>query len=117
MATLLGANKTVRVADAGVVFNVQFVEPDPNDPDVEIPKDISDATLLEIIFRRPNPILTSFAKTASFITDGVDGRITVTTVVGDLDTVGRWALEGHVVTPTGEFTSERGFFDVQEIIV
>ena len=116
MATSLGEARTVRLNDIGVVFTVTIFEPDPNDPNELIVKDISAATVLEIILQKPNPELTPITKTAVFSTDGTDGKLTFTSIAGDLDTVGRWALEGEVTLPTGKFRSDKDRFDVEEII-
>lgn len=107
---------TVRLNDVGVVFTVTILEPDPNNPSELIVKDISTATVLEIILQTPNPDLTKVTKTAVFSTDGTDGKITFTSIAGDLDLAGRWFLEGEVTLPTGKFRSTRTHFDVEEII-
>ncbi len=116
MSTTLGAARTVRLNDIGVVFTVTILEPDPTDPTSLIVKDISAATVLEIILQKPNPDLTKITKTAVFVTDGTDGKITFTSIAGDLDIAGRWSLEGEVTLPTGKFRSDRERFDVEEII-
>ncbi len=116
MSTALGPARTVRLNDIGVVFTVTITEPDPDNPDILIVKDISLATTLEIILQKPNPDLTKVVKVAVFSTDGTDGKMTFTSIAGDLDVAGRWSLEGEVTLPTGLFRSDRDRFDVEEII-
>lgn len=109
-------SKTVRKDDIGVKFTVTIMEPDPTDPDTLIVKDISAATTKQLIFRKPTPDLTVVTQTAVFVTDGSDGQIRYTSILGDLDIAGRWSLEGQVVLPTGTFRSDRDRFDVEEIL-
>ncbi len=104
--------RTVRKDDVGVIFTVTIVECD-DDGDLVV-KDISSATVKEIAFLKPDG--TSQIETADFTTDGTDGKIEYTSLAGDLDTIGRWFLEGKVTITTGVFTSARGHFDVEEII-
>ena len=106
--------RTVRQNDTGVIFTVTIVECDPDDPNTLIVKDISGATVKELNFKKPDG--TVVEQTAVFTTDGSDGKIQYTSVVDDLDEAGRWFLEGYVETPTGNFTSVRGHFDVDEVI-
>ena len=49
---------------------------------------------------------------ASFVTDGIDGKIEYTTVADDLDQVGMWRLQGEVTFPTGAFPSDKSEFQV-----
>lgn len=106
--------RTVRLNDVGVIFTVTIVECDA-EGDL-IVKDISAATVKELIFQKPDDAQTAVEQTAVFTTDGTDGKIEYTAVGGDLDEVGRWFLEGRVTLPTGVFTSSRGLFDVEDII-
>ncbi len=106
--------RTVRLNDIGVVFTVTIVECDAEGELVV--KDISLASVKELIFQKPDDAQTAVVQTAVFTTDGTDGKIQYTAAVDDLDEVGRWFLEGRVTLPTGVFTSSRGHFDVEEII-
>ncbi len=112
----LAASKTVRKNDIGVIFTATFFEPDPDNPDTFIVKDISTATIKELIFQKPNPDLTVDVRTADFVTNGEDGQVQYTSLGGDLDVAGRWSLEGEVTLPTGTFRSDRARFDVEEIL-
>ncbi len=110
------AARTVRRDDVGVIFRVTIKEPDPADPTKLITKDVSGATVKQLVFEKPDPPGTVVTQTAVFTTDGTNGQIEYTSLGPDLDIVGRWFLQGFVDTPTGEFTSSRGFFDVEEKI-
>jgi hypothetical protein len=72
--------------------------------------DLSTASSKSIIFKKPNG--TSLTKSASFLTDGSDGIITYTSESDDLDTVGSWKIQAHVVFPSGEWRSEFKSFKV-----
>lgn len=66
------------------------------DPATNAVKDISSATLVEYNVRKPDGT-TVVTWTASFVTDGADGRINYTTQSGDIDQAGVYLLEVHVV--------------------
>ena len=90
--------------DIGTVFEVTL-------QDGEVVVDISTATTKEIVFRKPNAgaVLT---RAATFKTDGTDGILQYVTVSGDLDTVGEWHIQSHVIISAGEWRSDIGTFDV-----
>jgi len=70
-----------------------------------VPLDISAATTKRLLFKQPNgPSLT---KEASFATDGLDGKLTYTTLSGDLSEAGRWFVAAYVEMPgwTGQTTA------------
>jgi len=73
-------------------------------------EDISAATTLEIYFQKPDG--TTVTKTAVFTTDGTDGKFQYTTIAGDLDMVGTWHYQGHIVTPTTSLST-----DIADMIV
>lgn len=60
--------------------------------------DISDATLLEVTFRRPTG--TEFTVTATLFTDGTDGKMRYITLAGDLNAVGIWQKQPYFEKPT-----------------
>lgn len=49
---------------------------------------------IEIIFMKPDG--TTLTKTASFVTDGTDGKVKYVTVATDLDAFGTWAIQAYV---------------------
>jgi hypothetical protein len=101
------AIETVRKDDEGTEFIVTFTEDDQA-------VDISAATTTEIVFKSPDGTVT--AQDASFVTDGTDGKLTYTTSSGDIDKEGLWLLQGHIVTPSGEWRTEMGKFHAREIL-
>jgi len=72
--------------------------------------DVSTATVKYINFQDPSGV--RMQKTASFTTDGTDGKIQYTTVSGDIDSVGTWQIQGYVETSLGKFWTEKDSFKV-----
>lgn len=60
---------------------------------------VSGCDTKEIIFTKPTG--TKVTKTAAYYTDGSDGIIQYATVAGDLDEVGVWQMQAHVVIGAG----------------
>lgn len=56
--------------------------------------DISTATVKNIIFQKPDG--TKVTKTASFLTDGSDGKIYYDSIADDIDQRGMWQLQGYI---------------------
>ena len=79
------------IGDVGTV--VEFTAKDENGATINI----SAATTLEIIFRKPSQAVVT--RTAVFTTDGTDGLFRYVTVAGDFDEAGKWVRQGHVVVP------------------
>jgi hypothetical protein len=84
--------------DIGVVFEFTVKDQDG------VVVDVSGASTKTFIFDKPDG--TNVNKTASFGTDGTDGILTYTTVSGDLDQIGIWHHQAHVVIPSGDFHSD-----------
>jgi len=61
--------------------------------------DVSGAMTKEIIFLTPAGILKT--KSATFTTDGTDGKIEYKTVSGDIDVEGTWEWQPHVIITAG----------------
>lgn len=95
----------VRVADIGTVFRATV-----QDGGTEV--DVSAATLRRLIFRKPNGTL--LTKTATLTTDGTDGQIEYATVTGDLDTPGRWMVQGYVEIGSGRWHTDISQFTVHK---
>jgi hypothetical protein len=70
--------------------------------------DLSTTTAKTIKFRKPSG--TVLTKTASFNTDGVDGKIYYTSVSGDLNEVGRWTVQAVLTFGTLVYSSDVGTF-------
>jgi len=64
--------------------------------------DVSTATTQEIIFRKPDGA-TTLTKASSFTTDGTDGLIRYLSLAADFDIAGNWEMQGHIITPAGEW--------------
>lgn len=72
--------------------------------------DISGATTKQIIFKKANG--ETVTKTATFKTDGTDGKIQYTTVTNDLDVEGTWEIQAFVILASGEWMSDVSRFVV-----
>lgn len=89
----------IHVDDVGTEFIVTI-------EDCDGPVDISAYTPLELTFAKPDG--TKVTKTATFLTDGTDGKIHYITVAGDIDAEGTWQIQGLV----GGFHSSISSFPV-----
>lgn len=76
---------------------------------VDVKEDVSSATTLELIFRKPD--LSEITRTATLESDT---KISYTTISGDLDQFGRWRIQAHIVAPTFDVLGETDIFDVHE---
>ena len=68
------------------------LEIDVEESDVAL--DVSSATALAIVLKSPAGVEST--KTASNVTDGVNGKIHYLTVSGDINEVGVWSYRGKV---------------------
>lgn len=74
--------------------------------------DISAGTTLEYMAKKPGgngPITMA----ASFVTDGTDGQLRHVVTSGEIDTIGIWQIQTHVVMPSAELYSSILFFEVK----
>ena len=94
----------IKVGDIGTVFRVTL-----NDANGVL--DISGATVKELKFKRPDN--STLVKTASFTTDGTDGKLQYASIAGDLSIAGDWKMEAFVTLPSGSWTSDCIQFIVQ----
>lgn len=76
--------------------------------------DISAATALEIKLQRPAG--TSFSRTASFVTDGTDGKMKYKLLTTDLDLDGPWKIQAVVTETDDVFNSSVGKIQVNRNI-
>ena len=74
--------------------------------------DLTGALSLLYKFTDPNGVTTQ--KTASFLTDGTDGKLVYNTIAGDLDSVGTWKLQAYVQLATGSWNSNIETFKVYD---
>ena len=99
------AIREIHELDIGTIFRITLKD------GKGVVVDVSSAvTTKEIIMKPPKGPIKVFA--ASFTTDGVDGKIEYATKTGDLDEVGQWELQVHIVLATGEWRSDIGSFKV-----
>ncbi len=86
------------VGDVGVQIAVTLFDASTN-----AAKDISAATTTEFKLRKPDATVVTWS--ASFATDGTDGRLAYVTITGDLDQAGVWLLETRIVAGTQDYRS------------
>jgi len=72
--------------------------------------DISSATTLQIIIKKPDT--TTLTKTASFFTDGTDGKMVYISVSGDFDVPGYYKIQGKVIIGGSTFYTTTSTFKV-----
>lgn len=66
--------------------------------------DVSSASVKQVLMRSPS-CADCDAHTATFTTNGTDGKIQYTTVSGDLHATGTWQIQGKVTISTGTWHS------------
>ena len=94
--------------DVGLVLELTIK--DENDAIVNI----SAATVKQIKLRTPTNVYST--KTASFTTDGTDGKIRYTTVAGDLSVAGEWEIRGYIEQGAStKFHTSKQTFEVREV--
>jgi hypothetical protein len=98
----MAANE-IHLEDIGTIFEITL-----KDGDAIV--DLQLATTMEILFLPPNKV--AVTQTAVHKTDGSDGIIQYTTLADDLDQVGRWKIQAHVILPAGEWKSDVAEFKV-----
>lgn len=72
--------------------------------------DISSYTTKEFVFTKPDGTTTT--KSASFVTDGSDGKLEYQFVDGDLDAAGLWRVHARVAKTGVDLTTEDYAFQV-----
>jgi len=73
--------------------------------------DISTATAKSIIFRKPDG--TIIEESATFLTDGTDGKIYYDTISTDLDLSGTYKVQGEVSINGGTYRGSVSSFSVK----
>jgi hypothetical protein len=87
----------IHIGQIGTVLTTTVTEIISN---AEQPVDVSGTSTTEIVIQKPNgEILPAF--TASFVTDGTDGKITYTDTNGIFDEAGTWQIRGTINYATG----------------
>ncbi len=72
--------------------------------------DISSAGTKQILIKKPSG--TKLTKTATFNSDGTDGKMYYTIIADDLDEVGTYQLQGKVIISDGTFSTDITTFKV-----
>lgn len=98
----------VFVGDIGTVIEMTVT----NQDDAVV--DLSTATTKQIILKKPDG--TKLTKTASFVTDGTDGKLSYTTASGDIDQSGPWQLQAYVVLSGGSWHTTKAEMEVSPVL-
>jgi len=99
-------NTIIHVGDVGTVFELTITEQDGTVVDV------SSVATKTIYFKKPNSA--KIAATASFTTNGTDGKIKYASQTNDIDMAGLWKIQGYVEFASGDkFYSEVVSFTVR----
>jgi hypothetical protein len=106
---MTNAADIIHVGDVGTVITVTIYEDDGTTA-----IDVSTASTKTIYFKKPDG--TKLAATASFTTDGTDGKIYYTTVTGDISVAGTYQVQGYVIIGTAKYYSTVGTFTVRKNI-
>lgn len=101
------ATADIRQGDIGTELVVEIVDEDGTVIDV------SAATTKTIKLKKPGADGTVSEKTAVLDTDGTDGKIVYVTIADDLDTAGRWKIQGYVVLGSNKWHSQEAEFLVK----
>jgi hypothetical protein len=97
----------IHVKDVGTVIEVTVTE---NDAVL----DISTATGTTILLLKPSG--TVLTKTATFTTDGTDGKMEYQTQTGDIDEEGVWEVQGKLEMGGGTFYTRSVAFPVKAVL-
>jgi len=95
--------KVIQLGDVGTTLRFTVKENG-------VAKDISGATVKQLIFRRG---LTSITRTADFTTTGSDGSLSYTLTGEDLVLVGAWEVRAHIESIAGKWTSRPDQIEVE----
>lgn len=104
MGTFAETNNFCQAANAGIQFNVQFLDASGK------PLDVSGATVLTIAFQQPDG--TQVPHTAQYVTNGIDGRIFYVTNASDFLEAGLAYVQGQVTVGGSILTTAWGQFEV-----
>jgi len=93
----------IHKSDIGTVFTLTI-------KDGSTIVDLSSTSAKVINFRKPDGTILN--KTAAFVTDGTDGKIKYTTIVGDLSQTGPWTFQAVLTFASGTWSSDVHKFTV-----
>ena len=92
----MASKEEIHVGDVGTQFVATIKEDD-------VAVNISTATIKGYIFKKPSG--EKVTKSATFVTNGSDGKLTYTTESNLLDEVGYWSVQAVITTPSGSWSS------------
>jgi len=98
----MAANE-IHVDDVGTQFLLTIM-------DGSAAVDISSASTKQIIIKKPSG--TKMTKSATFSSDGSDGKIYYSSIADDLDETGSYKLQGKVIISDGTFYTDITTFKV-----
>lgn len=98
-------NDIIHVGDVGTVITLTIYEDDGTTA-----IDVSAATTKTIYIKKPDG--TVITGTASFTTNGSDGKIYYAGVSGDFSTPGTYQVQGYVEIGSAKYYSAKGSFRV-----
>jgi len=103
----------IKVGNKGTITTITMTKPDPSNPTVRIPVDLSTATGANaLVIRFKKPTGGEVTLTASKVNPpGVNGKMRATDDVGIFTVRGRWSVRGEATFDTGNILkgSWRGF--------
>jgi len=98
----MGMNE-IHLGDIGTKFEITVMNS-------TVAVNIKTATTKSIIFQKPDE--SQIEKDAEFTTDGTNGKMKYLTIADDLDQVGMWKFQAHLVMPNGAWKSDISTFQV-----
>ena len=98
----------VHVGDVGTVFLATIKDQDG------VVVDVSTAAVRQMRFKKPDGTL--LTKTAVLVTDGTNGQVKYTAIVGDIDQAGEWFTDGYVEIGSGKWSSDVETFTVADYL-
>lgn len=93
----------IHLNDVGTSFEITL-------QDDETIVDVSNASVMEIIFKKPSGTVS--VKPATHLTDGTDGVIRYISEVDFLNELDEWEIQARVTLPTGNWST-----DIQNFVV
>ena len=94
---------TVHTNSTGTVFRMTLAEDGT-------PIDLTGHTTLELIFQKPDE--TVITRTATLVGLATAGLIQYVALDSEIDMVGSWCWQAHVIIPSGEWWSDAADFEV-----
>jgi len=97
----------IKLGSYGTHINITVM-----DESTSLPLNISSATVKKFVFILPTPARREVIKTASFTTDGSDGKLSYVIAYGDLTVSGDWEVYAYVESTPYNGNTSSSFFTV-----